>query len=230
MTIDRDLSQVLQRHARVFSSALNVEADLLMFEDGDLVAMSHAEPVGLIPPGPALEVSPDSSGRARPWWQVAVPDDNDGVARELVLAVAAADGVDTTQAHSTLAAVAANLAIECAQTHTIQDLSIELGNRYEELNLLYGVEDNLKGLGSDSAEEAIRGLLESCLDLLDIEGAGLHLADHDINLELHETVSLSGEGLEAADEFAAIHSLVRVRGSTIILAGNPIEATLSSRR
>lgn len=114
MTIDRDLSQVLHRHARVLSLALNVEADLLMFEDGDLVAMLHADPVGLIAPGPALEASPGSSGRARPWWQVTVPDDNDGLARELVLAVAAADGIDTTQAHGALAAVAANLAAECA--------------------------------------------------------------------------------------------------------------------
>lgn len=91
------------------------------------------------------------------------------------------------------AMIAHGLEADVAQQEVIESLSFELGNRYEELNLLYGIDDSLGGSTEESAETSIETVLNSCIDFLNIDGAAIHFPDH--LLEMYRYCDIAAQTL-----------------------------------
>lgn len=89
-------------------------------------------------------------------------------------AVAATDRV--------LAMVCRGIERDWSQLETIENLSVELGNRYEELNLLYGIDDSLAAPSGESVGSMVGTVLDNCLDFLSIDGAAIHVPGHDVEI------------------------------------------------
>ena len=137
------------------------------------------------------------------------------------------DDIRPAPADELLALVCSGIEREWLQTETIENLSVELGNRYEELNLLYGIDDNLSTAGSESLKTVIGTALENCVDFLNIDGAAVYVPDHDIAIQLNggdpnELTAFEGDEAYAA----AVLGMVRSLGEPLVLNGNPTDPSV----
>ena len=133
-----------------------------------------------------------------------------------------ADGGEDDAVRELLESVCDSIEREWLQRETIENLSLELGNRYEELNLLYGIDESLKSTGNSSVEEVIRSALENCVDFLNIDGASLYVPEHDLDICLFDD-ELRAENSPAADTArdAALLDMVRSIAGPLVLNGSP---------
>jgi diguanylate cyclase (GGDEF)-like protein len=120
-----------------------------------------------------------------------------------------------------IASVQSGIEREWLQAETIENLSLELGNRYEELNLLYGIDDNLRTTGSASVDDVINSALENCVEFLNIDGASLHVPEHDLDIRLCGG-ALQAESVGGNDEArdATLLDMLRSTGEPLVLNGS----------
>ncbi len=74
--------------------------------------------------------------------------------------------------------IAACLTEDYNQTETISGLAEELSVRYEELNLLYGMDD-LESHKNNDEDKSLQQIAQNCVDYLNIDYAAIYIPDHD---------------------------------------------------
>lgn len=77
------------------------------------------------------------------------------------------------------------------QAETINGLADELSIRYEELNLLYGIDDSDSYFKNHDEQESLTQLLSNCVDFLNIDLAIIFLPE--LEICLHQTTSLTSK-------------------------------------
>jgi diguanylate cyclase (GGDEF)-like protein len=96
-----------------------------------------------------------------------------------------ADKIDSAQrvkAINTLDKIADCIVDECTMHLTLSDMVRELTVRYEELNLLYGLDDSDAFQNPLDEQQALLHLLNNCSDYLNVDLAFLYLPELKINL------------------------------------------------
>ena len=137
---------------------------------------------------------------------------------------ALANDKQITASDEMFALVCSGLEREWMQAETIENLSVELGNRYEELNLLYGIDDNLSAAGSTSLETVIATALENCIDFLNIDGAAVYVPDHDIAFHRCDDAQDAVPEFEGDTGYAqVVLGMVRSLGGPLVLNGTPAD-------
>ncbi|MBT8144293.1 MAG: EAL domain-containing protein [Gammaproteobacteria bacterium] len=95
-----------------------------------------------------------------------------------LFALVPADGTDLEQQKTSLQAVAACLASENGMLAELDGMAGELASRYEELNLIYVTDDNVKYF--DEGQDALRRLVQNTGRYLDTDLTALVMADRKI--------------------------------------------------
>lgn len=76
---------------------------------------------------------------------------------------------------------------DCLQNEALNGMAEELTIRYEELNLLYGMDDADSYYKDQEEKESLKQLIDSCIDYLDIDLAVIYLPE--LEICLHKTNS-----------------------------------------
>ena len=80
------------------------------------------------------------------------------------------------------------------QTETLTGMADELSVRYEELNLLYGIDDIESFYKNNDEEKSLKQIVQNCVDYLNIDYAAIYIPEHDFfSYQLSPTTSLANE-------------------------------------
>ena len=85
--------------------------------------------------------------------------------------------VVVTRAKSLLSHICESLLNELELNQELNQMAEELGARYEELNLIYSIEDKVKKYNPESGREAIEQLVEDCARHLDVDAVIFSVCD-----------------------------------------------------
>lgn len=154
----------------------------------------------------------------------------DGAGENLgaLLAITGGDGGQQRAVLDALVSTAHCMRSEIAHLQELDSMAAELGRRYEELNLIYVTEDNVKYF--DEGQDALRKLVQNTASYLDLGLAALVMAD-DSKLAAAGEGSARLPGVEALLQQASseLLELVRFRKAVLVIndvAGADVPAAL----
>lgn len=206
----------LGENAELISTLGGAAAKLFLLRDDVIVAASdrHADAVRAFEAARAAGADGGAGHGGWRWWRHGLALGSHGEDAELWLASQGA-----SPDRQVLEMITRGIERDWRQQATIESLSFELGNRYEELNLLYGMDDSLAPEATESIEKTVGTVLDNCLDFLAIDGAAIHVPEHDIEVYRYcdeaRTVLRFAEGDGAG---AVIHD--RVSAGALVVNGS----------
>ncbi len=113
-----------------------------------------------------------------------------GATEQLFWLVGIYNGPHPYQGHNTLQNIAVCLQEDSMQAESLVGMVDELTVRYEELNMLYGIDNIDENYKNCDEKQSLRRLLNNCIDFLNIDQAVIYLPD--LGLNIHQS----------ADEFS----------------------------
>jgi diguanylate cyclase (GGDEF)-like protein len=88
--------------------------------------------------------------------------------------------------------IASCLTEDFNQTETVTGMADELSVRYEELNLLYGMDDIESFYKNNDEEKSLKQIAQNCVDYLNIDYSAIYIPEHDFFFhQLSSTASLA---------------------------------------
>ncbi len=179
-----EFDERLRDNATLISSIFDAETWIFLIQGDILIAASHREEQPLTSfdeARPRLTRECSYVVGDKQWWRNAVSLGPQGSQADLYVGCTIATS-PVTGMKNILNMVCRGIERDWMQQETIASLSFELGNRYEELNLLYGIDDSLGSPGNESAEVMIGTVLDNCLEFLNVDGVAIQVPDHDIEV------------------------------------------------
>ncbi len=105
------------------------------------------------------------------------------------------------------------------QSESIESLSLELGNRYEELNLLYGVDSSAETTLEHPLDRIVATAMRHCVEFLDIDAACVWAPAYGLKERAYSAVYGAIDSLSADDFDDSLLKLMRTHRAPLVLNG-----------
>ncbi len=106
-------------------------------------------------------------------------------------------------------------------TETITGMADELSVRYEELNLLYGIDDIESFYKNNDEEKSLKQIAQNCVDYLNIDYAAIYIPEHDFFFhQLSSSTSIANENYLEEIIRQHLYGYITISPETLVINRN----------